>query len=306
MDRRRFLKTTVIGAAAGLMRPDGNSAVLEIEQKPVVLEIQAAPKAAITALFKQFGGLQHFIKTDLANATVILKPNLCLPQPSERGITTSPDLLAELCTYLSANGVGKIIIVDHTLQEKSVRSQQFELSSFAQQNPNVKFLLANQQRFYLPTHVAGKQLKQTEILKLLQRADLCINLPTAKHHSATHVSLSMKNLMGLIWDRSVFHTGMDLHQAIADLATAIRPGLNILDASRILLNGGPTGPGPILTENRYFAAIDPVALDSVVVSRYSFGGRNITARDVRHLEAAHQLGIGEIDLTKIDLKQIQS
>ena len=42
---------------------------------------------------------------------------------------------------------------------------------------------------------------------------------------------------------------MDLVQAIADLALAIHPGFNIIDASRVPLNDEPTGPGDVIKEN---------------------------------------------------------
>ena len=63
--------------------------------------------------------------------------------------------------------------------------------------PEAKLLLANEQRYYRPIPVEGKVLKSTEVLKSLPRVDLFINVATAKHHSATHVSLAMKNLTRL-------------------------------------------------------------------------------------------------------------
>ena len=164
--------------------------------------------------------------------------------------------------------------------------------------------MANEQRLYQPVQVEGKVLKEVETLKLIPKVDLIINLATAKHHTATHVTLAIKNLMGLIWNRSVFHTDLDLAQAIADLALVIRPQLNIIDASRVLLNGGPTGPGPIINDNRLFASRDILAVDSIVTSRYNFGGKSLTPREIPHLWAAYQLGIGEIDHQKIQLQKI--
>ena len=110
--------------------------------------------------------------------------------------------------------------------------------------------------------------------------------------------------MGLIWNRSTFHTDLDLPRAIADLAQVIRPGLNIIDTSRVLLNGGPTGPGPIVKDNRLFAGFDILALDSVVVSRYNFGGKTMAAKEVPHLWSAYQNAIGEIDLQNINIHKV--
>jgi uncharacterized protein (DUF362 family) len=170
----------------------------------------------------------------------------------------------------------------------------------------VKVVLANERRYFEPLEVEGKVLKQTEVLKLLTKSDLVINFAAAKHHSATGVSLATKNLMGAIWDRATFHTDLDLDQAIGDLALAVKPHLNLIDAGRVLLNGGPTGPGPVVEENRLFASTDMVALDSVVASRYSFGAKTLKGSDIAHLVAAHKNGVGELDPEKIVVEKIDT
>ena len=141
-------------------------------------------------------------------------------------------------------------------------------------------MLADEQRYYTPRQVDGKVLKTTETLKILDKVNYFINLATAKHHNATHVSLCIKNLMGVIWDRKVFHTEIDLDQALADLAIVIRPHLNIVDASRVLLNRGPVGPGPLEKPGKIYAGTDMLAVDAVVTSEYNFGGKSLSAKEV--------------------------
>ena len=114
-----------------------------------------------------------------------------------------------------------------------------------------------------------------------------------------------KLLLADSWNRSVFHIDLDLSQAIADLALLIRPGLNIVDTSTVLLDGGPTGPGPVLNDNRIFAGFDLLALDSEVISRYNFGGKSRRANEVPHLWAASQNSVGEIDMQKIELNTLK-
>lgn len=304
MKRRDFVKTLLTGLAVPFLpiprlRASQNPA-------PIVYEAVGSTQEMVKALFAAMGGLGRFIATDLPRATVVIKPNLCLPHPDIRGSITSSALIVALCEYLTENGIGKIIITDHTLQEDASDPMAFELSKALENLPTVKFTLANQQRLYQPVEVNGPVLKQTEVLKTALRADFLINVATAKHHSATQVSLALKNLMGLIWDRMIFHTELDLHQAIADLARVIRPGLNIVDASRVLLTNGPTGPGALAADNRLFASLDPVALDATVVSRYNFGGHALAPEKVAHLLAAYRNGVGEIELDKIQLHKIST
>jgi len=273
--------------------------------KSTVWEIEGKAGPAVPELFDAIGGLQSILKKDPALSTIILKPNLCLPHKSSLGTTTSIELMDSICEYLIAEGVKKIIITDHTLQHAD-SFQRHEIVQLGKKYPPVKVILANEQRLYQPVSSNGKVLKEVEILKLIPRADLLLNLATAKHHTATHVTLAIKNLMGLIWDRSAFHTEMDLAQAIADLTLVIKPQLNIIDTSRVLLNGGPTGPGPIINENRLFASTDILAVDSIVAARYNFGGKSLSPKEIPHLRATYQAGIGEIDHENINLQKLKA
>jgi len=301
MKRRKFIQLSSAALLTNFL-PVNN--MFSQSSGSVVWEVEGTGSDAVKVLFDSIGGIKKLIPKELSRATVLLKPNVCLPHKSKNGTITSHTFIDALCEYLLNQGVKKVIIADHTLQDKK-RFKNIELNQVAAKYPKVKLILANEQRYYEHVEVEGKVLKTTETLKLLKKVDLFINLPAAKHHSAANVSLAIKNLMGLVWDRSVFHTELDLAQAIGDLALAIRPQLNIVDASRVLLNGGPTGPGPVITENRLFASTDMLAVDSIVASRYNFGGKSVSPDEIPHLWASYQNGIGEIDLQKIQLEKLK-
>jgi uncharacterized protein (DUF362 family) len=300
MDRRKFIKTGALAITASLLPYQKIFALINTSK---VFEISGEPEKSISLLFSTLGGIKSLINKEISKSTVLIKPNICLPNNDSNATTTSSQLIKALCEYFITEGVGRVIIADHTLQS----AEQFEtidLVKYARSNPKITLLLANEQRHYVPRQIDGEVLKNTEILKILEKTDYFINVPTAKHHQATSVSLSIKNLMGVIWDRQIFHTGLDLHQAIADLAKAVRPNLNIVDASRVLLNRGPVGPGPIEKGNRIYASTDMVALDSVVVSKYNFGGKSCTADEITHLWASYKGGVGEINIDKITLEKM--
>ena len=301
MNRRQFIRTGATALASGLLPLEP---VLGAAPGPVVWDIHGSPAASVEALFASLGGLERIMPTDPGRAVVLLKPNICFPHAAAMGTTTSPGLVVALCEFLSARGVGKIIVADHTLKANTF--ERMELIRAVGDCPAAKVVLPDEQRWYRPPQVHGRALAQTDVLKMLQRADLLINLATAKHHSATHVSLATKNLMGLIWDRAVFHTQLDLAQAIGDLPLVIRPRLNIVDASRVLLTGGPTGPGSVVREDRLFASSDILSLDAVVASRYAFGRRTLSPLEIPHLAAAHRNRVGEIDPQKIEVQQLEA
>lgn len=302
MDRRRFLELG--GAACFAFGFQKTSAFARDEPAgPLVLEASTVSYESVTALLERMGGLRGLVPVEPSRATIVLKPNICLPDPPGKATTTSPELIDLICRRLIADGAKRIVIADHTLQ-KSADFERTPWVDFPKKYPEVRLLLAHEERLYEPMTIAGKVLTKIDVLRLLQKADLFINIPTAKHHSATHVSLGLKNLMGVVWNRSDFHTAMDLHRGVADLATAIKPSFTIIDASRVLLTGGPTGPGKIIPENRLFAGRDILALDALVSSRYSFGGKSLPPSRIEHLQAASEAGVGEIDLAKIRVEKV--
>jgi uncharacterized protein (DUF362 family) len=126
-----------------------------------------------------------------------------------------------------------------------------------------------------------------------------ISLPQAKSHSTTGISMGIKGLMGLIWDRWSFHSRYNINLALADLATVIRPQLTILDATRALVTGGPGGPGEVSKPNLVIAGIDPVAVDAYGVTVAPWYGQQFKGRQVEHLLTAHQRGLGKIDLDQM-------
>jgi len=147
-------------------------------------------------------------------------------------------------------------------------------------------------------------LHEVEILKDVLDSDVLINIPIAKSHNATGVSLGLKGLMGVIYDREYFHEKVDLNQAIADLSTIVKPKLTIIDATRVMTAGGPTGPGPVDQLNTIVAGADPVAVDSAVVPLAKWYGHEFHAKNVKHIKQAHDLGLGEMDLNKLKTKRV--
>jgi len=146
----------------------------------------------------------------------------------------------------------------------------------------------------------GKVLDRVEVFKEVLDSDVLINLPQAKTHSATGVSLGIKNLMGLILDRYSFHSKYNINQALADLATVIKPQLTLLDATALWsLEDGR--PGEVQKPNLVIAGIDPVAVDSYAVSVAPWYGQHFKGRQVEHLLVAHQRGLGKIDLESLKI-----
>jgi uncharacterized protein (DUF362 family) len=131
-------------------------------------------------------------------------------------------------------------------------------------------------------------------------ADVYINVPIAKHHGLTKLSLGLKNIMGVIsGKRGSLH--QDIGVKLADLHRVLRTHLTVMDATRILLRGGPQGGDlkDVKVLDTVAASTDPVAIDAWATTLFG-----LTPADIPYIGAAAAAGLGEMDLAKITVRAV--
>ena len=289
--RRKFLKTTAAGIALGLAGTHSFSIAREEVDLAV---ISGDPVAATKKALEALGGISRFVKK---GQRVVLKPNMSFTRTPEFGATTHPQVVATVAQACMEAGAQQVLVLDHTLHRAELCLERTGIREACKDIPGVHVLALQERKFFREIKIPqGKVLERVEVMKEVLDSPVLINIPVAKSHSATGVSMGIKGLMGLIWDREIFHSQVNMNQALADLATVIKPQLTILDATRALTSGGPGGPGEVKKPNLIIAGIDPVAVDSYGVSVVPWYGQNFKGRQVEHLQIAHQRGLGKIDI----------
>jgi uncharacterized protein (DUF362 family) len=146
---------------------------------------------------------------------------------------------------------------------------------------------------------AGKAITAWEFYEDALAADVFVNVPIAKHHGLTGLTLGLKNIMGVIGgNRGRMHT--DFEDKIVDLNLGRPSHLVVLDATRILLAHGPQGgsltdvahPGVVV------AGTDVVAVDAYATR---FFGK--TPQDIPHIVRAAERGLGTMDLGRVVIRE---
>ena len=332
MDRRDFVRyaATVAAAAAGLAAigcnrggsptpspsattpspaPPGSGKVGSNRHDPllgggkVAVASGADAAAMLTAAMTALGGTDQFVhKGDL----VCIKPNLAWGQPPEVGANTSPQVLAEVIKMCQAAGAKEILVLDHTMDSHAVS---FSMSGAEQvcRDLGARLVNLNSQSMYREVPLPqGVNLKSEAIGQDILDCDCYINLPCAKVHNATVVTLALKNQMGAVWDRQRYHQGQsesqkggNLDQNIADLATGLRPTLTIVDGTRVLLTGGPKGPGKVVKANKLIVSADMVAADAAAAPLLG-----TKAHLVEHITVAGNMGLGVADPARIKIVRV--
>ena len=307
MRRRDFLKWQLAGAAclaSGFSLSNFSSALAAEAPNahPDVVIAKGDPAKATRAAVDMLGGMGRFVK---AGHKVVIKPNMSFARKPELASNTHPLVVKEVLVMCKEAGAAKVRVLDHSLQDPE---QALILSGIRDACNSVESGICHHlmdASFYqdavLPYAV---EMRSNAFMKDVLEADVLIAVPVAKSHGGAGVSLSLKGQMGLIWERKVMHGRYSLDVSMVDLAQRIKPHLAVIDATRVLTTGGPSGPGKVITPGEIIASADPVAADATAVASYEWYGRVMQPRQVSHIRLAHDRGLGRMDIENLRTKRI--
>ena len=291
--RRTFLKAGATAAMAAAVVP---VQAAEPVSTVVVVHGEDIPKM-IAAGIAKMGGWEKFVKP---GAKVALKPNLAWKSTPEQGGNTHPAIVREVVLAAEAAKAKQVLIPENTCQPEK---ETFPTSGILEALKGTKAKLYRPKRAdYVEVDVPkGKICRKAKVSRDLIEADCLINMPVAKHQGGATLTISMKNWMGAVDNntrRSWHRDG--LHQCIADFSTYLKPHLVIVDATRIMLDHGPQGPGKLAHPHEIIFSTDPAAADAYAASLF-----NKTPEDVPHIKLAGELGVGCTDLAKIKIERVE-
>lgn len=301
--RRDFIKLQakyglfLAAAANGLYLPKRGLASAPPDIGVAVGAAGAATRAAVDLV----GGIQSVVKM---GHRVLIKPNMSFSRTPAQASNTHPDVVKTIAAMCKEAGASKISILDHTLAPGKICVQTSGIGPACDTIEKDMVHTINNPSLYKPVSIDGaKSLTKTDVVKEALKADVLIAVPVAKSHSATGVSLSMKGMMGLIYDRGIMHR-MDLNETIVDLAGLLKADLTVIDATRVLSTGGPGGPGKVLKRDTVIASRDMVAADAYTVASFEWYGKKFEPTRVRHIRLAHERGLGRADLDNLSIKTV--
>jgi uncharacterized protein (DUF362 family) len=146
----------------------------------------------------------------------------------------------------------------------------------------------------------GRALKEWELYGEALSADVYINVPVAKHHGLSKLTLGLKNVMGIMGgNRGSIHKNLDV--ALADINAAMKTHLTVIDATRILTAHGPQGGDlkDVKVLNTIIASTDTVAADAYATTLFG-----MKPADIPVTVAAFQRGLGEMRLDRMKIVKV--
>jgi uncharacterized protein (DUF362 family) len=251
------------------------------------------PQKLIDKGFEAVGGIEKYVKQGDA---VVIKPNFSVVRKPGEGATTNAKMVAAVIKKCLAAGAKEVRVIDFPFM--SPISLETSGIQKAAKDAGAKVYNINKESDFKEVDSGGATLGKIKYSKDVLNADVFISMPILKHHYVTGMTCCMKNMMGLVYDRDHFHR-TDLDKCIAELNKYHKPNLIIMDAIEGIITNGPAGPGDVKKWNQVIFGDDPLAMD--VYGCKVFG---VDVEEIGHLQQAMALGLGQYDMNKIDIKEI--
>ena len=225
-----------------------------------------------------------------AEKKIIIKPNLV--EPLKPPITTPVELIAALVDFIHASLPHLEIIIGEGCGSSSKNTWQiFDTLGYSKLADRTGVTLLDLNEAPLVHMQDSKCGRWPEMyLPRIVFESFLISVPVLKAHSLAGVTLTMKNMMGLVppahyqqgghWKKAAFH--QNIQEAVFDLNRYRTPDFTLLDATRGMQEAHLWGPTCDPPPNRLAAGYDPVAMDS-----YGCSLLGIKWNSVGHLDMAH-------------------
>jgi uncharacterized protein (DUF362 family) len=256
----------------------------------------ASPDKLFDVGIAAMGGMERYIEP---GQSVVVKPNIAWDAEPARAANTNPLLVRRIVEHCYEAGAKKVFVFDYTCDDwrRSYRNSGIEKAA---REAGATVAPGDGERYFQAVSLNGQTLKRVKEHELILESDVFINVPVLKHHGSASLTVCMKNLMGVIWDRGWWHRN-GLHQCIADFAGYRKPDLNVVDAFNVLMRRGPRGISTkdVVQMRSQLIATDMVTADAAAARL--FGAK---PHEIPYIRRAAEQGAGRMDLENLSIKRI--
>ena len=257
---------------------------------------------ALEEVFAPHGGVEEVIPRN--GGWIYVKPNGVHFSP---GTYTDPSVLEAVLAYLRDHGYTRLAVMESSTGGNFTRLV-FKVTGYARichhygaepvyldEGPTVQVDLCDGTRAHVPRRLHDDIVHRGE--------DFYLSLPKLKTHSMTTVTLGVKNQQAfpVDADRMKRHCHRTLHRRLAALYDLIRPDFCIIEGLTATAHGH--FPATALLDeclvpmDILIGGPDTLAVDVVGAQVLGY-----SLEEVEHLRLCAEWGLGEGDLTHIDLR----
>jgi len=266
--RREFLSAIVTG---GVTATAGLTVFKYFKEKEPKTETFIASVTDYEADIRQFilDGFQELKITsaEVAGKRVLLKPNLVEPHSGNAHINTHPMVIQAAVEAFLHLGAAKVVVAEGAghRRDSLLVLEESGLADVLYEN-KIPFIDLNTGSVVKVKNL-GKRSKLGDLIlpEELVRADVVVSLAKMKTHHWAGVTLSMKNMFGVMpgiiygWPKNVLHWA-GITGSILDINATVKPHVAIIDGIVGMQGDGPIMGTPVqsnvLVMGRNFPALD--------------------------------------------------
>lgn len=294
LDKTGLWAQDTVSASAAASLPEGASEVVAIKG--------GEPDVMFNKAIQALGGMERFVKK---GQTVLLKPNMSWNSGPESGANTNPVLVKSIAEACVKAGASKVYVMDHNIQANAPETSGVKEAAEA---GGAIFVIGNDSAMYKEIEnpkAKAKGCQKISVHEMVMNCDVLINIPVLKSHGGAKLTMALKNLMGCVYNRRIYHSELD--QSIVDFVLYRKPDLNIMDAYRVMTTGGPMGRGNFksIVPKMLFISSDIVAIDTIGEAQAVAWGM-VKTGEARHIKMAADTGLGESDIKKMKIIRLEA
>ena len=255
------------------------------------------PSAITRKAVQLLGGMGRFVK---AGDVVVVKPNIGWDRSPEQAGCTNPFVVAALVTMAKESGAKVVKVFDYACNDprRTYKSSGIE---DAVKKAGGLIYFCDEWKYYPAEYPQGALMGDWPVFRDAVECDCFINVPVAKNHGLTTLTLSMKNLMGICGGRrGSIHWNID--KKLPEITEFIKPNLTVIDAYRILLRNGPTGGDldDVEKKNTVIASADPVMADAYATTLFG-----LKPSDIGYIAEGAKRGLGSMDIARAKIRSLE-
>jgi uncharacterized protein (DUF362 family) len=221
---------------------------------------------------------------------VLIKVNFICDKTWDTGATTDPIVVEAIIRKLS-NLPAKVYVVesDATMTSADKAFEKTGMKDMCKRNGIECLNLRNVNDRVKLDVPGGEALKSITVPRIVTESAV-ISAAKLKTHGDTGVTLGMKNMFGLLPEKfkGKYHL-KGISKVIVDINTVLNPALTVIDGFVGMEGSGPIDGDPVQM-NVIIAGTDVVAVDATACRVIG-----INPHEIKHVEKAHQKGLGNID-----------
>jgi uncharacterized protein (DUF362 family) len=255
------------------------------------------------------GGLEGHI---IPGNSVLIKPNAGSKMRWDKGAVTNPYVIEAIAMKVREAGADDLIIGEASQVGTDTKSV-FEINEYPEiaKKTGARLLDLNESK-HVEIKINGSILSSVKVFKSALECDVIISVPVIKTHVLAGMTLSIKNMKGVIpaEEKRRFHLiGLDKAIAdlqlaikpkltVADLQLAIKPKLTVVDGIRVMGGiGAPIHLNEPVELDLIFSGFNPIATD-ITVCR----AMEINPNSIKHLVYSAENLQRDINKTNIKIE----